>query len=95
MGSIRVVPEGIERRVLKDGSVAWVARVSENSDGKRVRASKSFPTVVLARQWRRTKLAEVERGTRLAGPPETLRQALAAFTTGIASGAIRTPAGRA
>jgi integrase len=96
MANIRVVPEGIERRKLKDGSVAWVARVSETAPGaRRVRASKTFPTVTQARQWRRAKLGEVERGARLGGPPETLSKALAVFTEGISSGAIRTPAGRA
>ena len=88
------MPEGIERRV-RDGGVVWVARVSETVAGRRIRESRTFPTATLARQWRRARISELERGIRLGGPIETVREALDAFVEGATSGTVRTRAGRA
>jgi integrase len=92
--SSRTMPEGIQKRV-RAGGVVWVARVSETVAGRRMRVSRTFPTLTLARQWRRAKQSEIERGTRLGGSPETLREALDTFLAGAEAGAIRTRTGRA
>ena len=92
--SSRTMAEGIERRV-RNGGVVWVARVSETLGGRRVRESRTFPTAAMARQWRRSKLSAVERGLRLGGPAETVREALDVFVECGKSGAVLTRAGRA
>ena len=88
------MPEGIERRMRADG-VVWLARVSLTVGGRRVRETRTFATAAHARQWRRAKLAEIDRGVKLGGPPATVTEALSAFIEGAATGAVRTPAGRA
>lgn len=57
------------------------------------KVSKTFRTLAEARRWRATAQAQVARGVRLAGTPNTLRDVAATFVDAIASGAIRTKSG--
>lgn len=86
--------EGVEKRVQANGTVSYRATVEIREHGRRVRARATFPTLALARQWRTAKFAEVQRGVRLVGTTQTMREALVALAGGMASGAIRTRAGQ-
>lgn len=57
------------------------------------KVSKTFRTLGGARRWRAAAQTQAAKGVRLAGTPQTLREAAEAFVDGIASGAIRTKGG--
>lgn len=57
------------------------------------KVSKTFRTLGEARRWRAGAQSQAARGIRLAGTPQTLREAAEAFVDGIGSGAIRTRTG--
>ena len=86
--------EGVERRVQANGTVSYRATVEVREHGRRVRARATLPTLALARQWRAAKFAEIQRGVRLVGTSQTVREALAALAEGMASGSIRTRTGQ-
>jgi integrase len=57
------------------------------------KVSKTFRTLGEARRWRAVAQAQTAKGVRLAGTPQTLREAAEAFVDGTTSGAIRTRSG--
>ena len=57
------------------------------------KVSKTFRTLAEARRWRAGAHTQAAKGVRLAGTPQTLRDAAEAFVDGMASGAIRTRTG--
>jgi integrase len=57
------------------------------------KVSKTFRTLGEARRWRAGAQSQAARGIRLAGTPQTLREAAEAFVDEIGSGAIRTRTG--
>jgi integrase len=68
-------------------------RVAAYDAISRRKVSKTFRTLAEARRWRAGARVQAAKGIRLAGTPQTLREAAEAFVDGIASGAIRTRAG--
>ena len=81
------LPEGIDR--LESGR--YRARVWDRKAGRRV--SRTFATLAEARAYRNRVQAVVDRGVRVSGTNETLRQAADTLMTGMESGAIRTRSG--
>lgn len=57
------------------------------------KVSKTFRTLGGARRWRAAAQTQAAKGVRLAGTPQTLREAAEAFVDGMATGAIRTKPG--
>jgi integrase len=57
------------------------------------KVSKTFRTLGEARRWRAAAQTQTAKGVRLAGTPQTLREAAEAFVDGMTSGAIRARAG--
>jgi integrase len=57
------------------------------------KVSKTFRTLAEARRWRAGAHSQAAKGVRLAGTPQTLREAAEAFVNGIAAGRIRTRTG--
>jgi len=68
-------------------------RVAAYDAISRRRLSKTFRTLAEARRWRAAAQTQAAKGVRLAGTPQTLREAAEAFVEGIACATIRTRVG--
>jgi integrase len=71
---------------------SYEAFVFSARDGRKIR--RTFPTIAAAKAWRSDAHGAVRRGTLVAAPTTTLREAAAGFLDGARSGVVRTRAGR-
>src|SRR5262249_4121299 len=68
-------------------------RVAAYDPISRRKVSKTFKSLAEARRWRAGAQTQAAKGVRLAGTPQTLREAAEAFVDGMRTGAIRTRTG--